>query len=99
MKGDVLGQTSRRDLDALWRAHRIYVATVRRDGNQSKQVPLWFILTPDHSVLIQTGRNSWIAKRVRRGSPVIVWIGRRDGLALIANAEICHDPEVTKQIV
>jgi phosphatidylglycerophosphate synthase len=36
---------------------------------------------------------------VRRGSPVIVWIGRRSGPALIGNAEISNDPELTKRIV
>jgi phosphatidylglycerophosphate synthase len=88
-----------RDLDALSRASRIYIATVRRDGNLSKPVPVWFTLTPDRSVLIQTGRSSWIARRVRRGSPVIVWIGRRNGPAVIGNAEISNDPKLTKLIV
>jgi hypothetical protein len=83
MDGDVPGQASQRNLEALSRASRIYIATVRKDGNQSKPVPVWFTLTLDHSVLIQTGRSSWIARRVRRGSPVIVWIdlgrGRHQG--------------------
>jgi phosphatidylglycerophosphate synthase len=99
MEGDVLGQASQRDLHALSRASRIYIATVRRDGDQSKSVAVWFTLTLDHSVLIQTGRSSWIARRVRRGSPVIVWIGRRNGPALIGNAEISKDPKLTKRIV
>ena len=99
MIGDVHGEVSQRNLDALSGASRIYVATVRKDGNQSKPVPVWFTLTPDRSVLIQTGRGSWIARRVRRGSPVIFWIDKRDGSALIGNAEISKDPEVTKQIV
>jgi hypothetical protein len=90
---------SMRGLDALSSAIRIYIATVRRDGNLSKPVPLWFTLTPDHSILIQTGRSSWIARRVRRGSPVIVWIGRRNGPAVIGNAGISNDPQLTKLIV
>jgi phosphatidylglycerophosphate synthase len=36
---------------------------------------------------------------VRRGSPVIVWIGRRSGPAVIGNAEISNDPKLTKLIV
>jgi phosphatidylglycerophosphate synthase len=99
MKGDVHGEVSRRNPDALSGASRIYVATVRKDGNQSKPVPLWFTLTPDRSLLIQTGRRSWIARRVGRGSPVILWIDKRDGAAIIGNAEISRDPELTKQIV
>jgi hypothetical protein len=99
MKREVHGEVSQRNLDALSRASRIYVATVRKDGNQSKPVPVWFTLTPDRSLLIQTGRSSWIGIRIRRGSPVILWIDKRDGPALIGNAEISKDPEVTKQIV
>jgi hypothetical protein len=40
MEGDVPGQASPRGLDALSRASRIYIATVRRDGNQSKPAPV-----------------------------------------------------------
>jgi len=97
--GDVHGKVSERNLDALSRARRIYIATVRKDGNQSKRVPVWFTLTLDRSVLIQTGRSSWIARRVGRGSPVILWVDKRDGPALIGNAEISKDPELTKRIV
>jgi phosphatidylglycerophosphate synthase len=99
MEGDVLGQASQRNLDALSRASRIYIATARGDGNQSKPVPVWFTLTLNHSILIQTGRSSWIARRVGRGSPVIVWIGRRNGPAFIGNAEIRNDPKLRKRIV
>ena len=99
MKGDVHGEVSQRNLDALSGASRIYIATVRKDGNQSKPVPVWFTLTPDRSLLIQTGRSSWIGIRIRRGSPVIFWIDKRDGPALIGNAEISKDPELIKQIV
>jgi len=58
MKGNVLSEVSQRNLEALSRASRIYIATVRKDGNQSKPVPVWFTQTPDRSVLIQTGRSS-----------------------------------------
>ncbi len=98
MENDVRDQTSQRYLDALSRARHIYLATVRRDGSQSKQAPVWFTVTPEHSVLIQTGPSSWIARRVRHGSPVIVWIGKRNGPALIGNAVISNDQNVTKRI-
>ena len=75
MEGAALCQTSQRDLDALANASVIYVATVRKDGNQSKAAPVWFTTTSDRLVLIQTGPTTWKAKRIRRGSPVIVWIG------------------------
>ena len=99
MKGDVHGEVSQRNIDALSRAGRIFIATVRNDGNQSKPVPVWFTLTPERSVLIQTGRSSWIARRVRLGSPVVLWIAKRDGPALIANADISNDPDLKKRIV
>ena len=37
--------------------------------------------------------------RVRRGSPVIVWIGKRGGPAFVGKAEITSEPAVTNQIV
>jgi general stress protein 26 len=91
-------QLSRRDADALSNASRIIVATVRKDGNQSTAAPVWFTTTPDRSILIQTGSTSWKARRIRRGSPVIVWIGKTGGPALIGKAEITSDPAVIKRI-
>jgi hypothetical protein len=99
MEGAALGQTSQRDLDALANASVIYVATVRKDGNQSKAAPVWFTTTPDRLVLIQTGPTTWKAKRIRRGSPVIVWIGKRTGPALFGKAELTNDPAVIHRIV
>jgi len=99
MKGETPAQVLVRELEALRRARRFYVATVRKNGGQSKAVPVWFTLTDDNSILIQTERDSWMARRVRGGSPVIVWIGGRNGTALIGVAEISSDPKVTKRIV
>jgi hypothetical protein len=50
-------------------------------------------------VLTQTQPGTWKAKRIRRGSPVIVWIGRKHGPAFIGKAEITSDPAVPRQIV
>ncbi|HVA80423.1 MAG TPA: pyridoxamine 5'-phosphate oxidase family protein [Candidatus Binataceae bacterium] len=91
-------QTSARDVAALTRAKLIYIATVRTDGNQSTAVPVWFILDQDNRVLIQTGPHSWKAKRIRRGSPALVWIGNRAGPAFIGKAEITTDPAALAQI-
>jgi hypothetical protein len=90
---------SRRDIDALTSASILYIATVRKDGNQSTAAPVWFTVSPDNRVLIQTQPNTWKAKRVRRHSPMIVWIGRRHGPAFIGRAEISEDPSVVRQIV
>ena len=42
MKSVSFGQASHRDADALSQASVIYIATVRKDGNQSKAAPVWF---------------------------------------------------------
>ena len=99
MEGTALCQASQRDLDALSRAKLIYIGTVRKDGNQSTSAPVWFTITRDHLVLIQTSPTSWKAKRIRRGSPVIVWIGEQDGPAFIGKAEITSGPSVTHRII
>ncbi len=99
MEDSVFCQTSGRDIDALSNASLIYIATVRKDGNQSKSAPAWFTVTPDHLVLINTAPDTWKAKRIRRGSPVIVWIGKRHGPAFIGKAEITKDPAVVQRIV
>jgi hypothetical protein len=92
-------QVSQRDIDALSKASVLYVATVRRDGNQSASAPVWFTLTSNHLVLIQTQPTTWKARRIRRGSPVIVWIGKKHGPAFIGKAEITSDRAVARQIV
>jgi hypothetical protein len=91
-------QFSERELDALAQARVIYVATVRKDGTQSRAAPIWFIFT-QRRILIQSGANSWQTRRIRRGSPVIFWIGRRRGLAFIGSALLTDDPMVIEQIV
>ncbi len=92
-------QVSQRDLDALSTAGILYIATIRKDGNQSTAAPVWFTVSPNHLVLIQTQPTTWKAKRIRRGSPVIVWIGRKHGPAFIGKAEISSDPAVERQII
>jgi len=93
-------EISQRDAQALSRADLIYVATVRKDGNQSKAAPVWFTLSADNNeILIQTEPKTWKAKRIRRGSPVLVWIGAADGPAFIGKAEITSDAATIKKIL
>ncbi len=95
---DARAAASARDIAALQKAKLIYIATVRKDGNQSKAVPVWFVLDKDNRLLIQTGPKTWKAKRIRRGSPALIWIGTSTGPAFIGKAEITTDPAVVAQI-
>ncbi len=96
---NAFGQATARDIDAFSKASLVYIATVRKDGNQSKAAPVWFTTTPDHLLLINTGPNSWKAKRIRRGSPALVWIGSEDGPAFIGKAEITSDQALETRII
>jgi hypothetical protein len=91
--------TSPRDRDALAKGTYIYIATVRKDGNQSKAVPVWFITTADNQVLIETSPTSWKAKRIKRGSPALVWIGDRTGPAFIGKAEITDSKVLQDEVI
>jgi general stress protein 26 len=91
--------TSQRDGDALSSASYLYIATVRKDGNQSKAARVWFIATADGQILIDTNSDSWKAKRIARGSPVIVWIGSSSGPAFIGKGKIVADRAVQDQMI
>jgi len=87
------------ELDALTHARVIYVATVRRDATQSRASPMWFTITGTREVLVQSRPDGWQTKRIRRGSPVLFWIGTRRGRALVGRAEVTGDPAVLEQII
>ena len=91
--------TSAANQELLAMSSLIYIATVRKSGDQSKAVPIWFTTTDDGSVLVNTSPNSWKAKRIRRGSPALIWIGKADGPAFIGKAEITNDPKDLDKIV
>lgn len=95
----VRAETSARDTAALQQATLVYIATVRKDGNQSRPAPVWFTVTKENQILIETSPDSWKAKRIRRGSPAIIWIGSATGPAFIGKAEITNDETVLNRIV
>jgi general stress protein 26 len=85
---------------ALQSCGLIYVATIRKNHTQSTAAPVWFTTGADsNSFLIQTGKNTWKAKRIRRGSPVLVWIGKANGPAFIGTAEITTDAAIQNKIL
>ncbi len=88
------------ELKAFDQAMTVYVATVRKDGNQSKPAPVWFTMSADRAqLLIQAHKGSWKDKRIRRGSPVIVWIGGLNGPSFVGKAEITKDAAVVDKIL
>ncbi len=96
----VRAEISPRDQQALAKADLVYVATVRKNGTQSKAAPVWFTTGSDNnSILIQTDKTTWKAKRIRRGSPALVWIGKADGPAFIGKAEITSDSAILDKIL
>ena len=90
---------STRDLSAFKDASYIYIATVRKDGNQSRAVRVWFIVSPDNKILIDTNSDSWKAKRIKRGSPVLIWLGSETGPAFIGKAEIVQDKAIQDSMI
>jgi general stress protein 26 len=93
-------EISKRDEQALSHADLVFIATVRKNGMQSKAAPVWFTTGADNnSILIQTENTTWKAKRIRRGSPVLVWIGKPRGPAFIGRAEITNNPALQNKIL
>lgn len=82
---------------ALERAKNIYVATRRADGTESKVVPVWFMLDGDR-LCFTTEPGSIKVKRIRRGSPLLVWVGGRNGPHFAGRAEISTDPELAARM-
>jgi general stress protein 26 len=100
MSSNAHAAISTRDQQALAKAELIYVATVRKNGMQSTSAPVWFTTSADNnSVLIQTRPTTWKAKRIKRGSSVLVWIGKANGPAFIGTAEITIDAAVQNKIL
>jgi hypothetical protein len=87
------------DAGALAEASYVYVATVRKDGSQSAAVPVWFIPTAGDQILIDTNTNSRKARRIERGSPVLVWIGSRTGPAFVGRGELVADRAVQDEMI
>jgi len=83
--------------DALRSAKQIYVATRRADGSPSKVVPVWFLLDGD-AIYFTTGPGSHKARRIARGSALLVWVGRPDGPHFVGRAELVRDPAVAARM-
>ena len=100
MNGAGRAEISPRDRQALAQAELVFVATIRKNGTQSKAAPVWFTTdTANQAILIETDHNTWKAKRIRRGSPVLIWVGAPRGPAFIGTAEITNDSALIDKIL
>jgi hypothetical protein len=82
---------------ALRSSKEIYVATKRHDGTISKVVPVWFMFDGD-AVYFATLPGSHKAKRIKKGSPLYVWVGSADGPHFVGPAELVTDPAVAERM-
>jgi PPOX class probable F420-dependent enzyme len=82
---------------ALAGAKQLYVATRRKDGTPSRRVPVWFMWDGD-AIHFTTQPGTHKAKRIERGSPLLVAVGAPDGPAFEAPAEIVRDPDVAARM-
>jgi hypothetical protein len=82
---------------ALQSSKEIYVATKRHNGTMSKVVPVWFMFDGD-AIYFATLPSSYKAKRIKKGSPLYVWVGSPDGPHFIGPAELVTDPDVAARM-
>jgi hypothetical protein len=82
---------------SLKSSKEIYVATKRYDGSLSKVVPVWFMFDGD-AIYFATLPSSYKAKRIKKGSPLYVWVGAADGPHFVGPAELLTDPEVAAKM-
>jgi len=83
--------------DALRSAKQIYVGTRRKGGMPSAVVPVWFMFDGE-AIYFTTGPESHKVRRIARGSPLLVWVGRRDGPHFEGRAELIRDPAVAARM-
>jgi general stress protein 26 len=75
---------------ALQTESYIYVATQRLNGEWSTPAPVWFMSDGD-AIYFTTSPTSHKALRIHRGSPVRIWVGRKDGPLLEGEARFIKD--------
>jgi len=83
--------------DALATAKNLYVATRRADGSTSKVSPIWFMVDGD-AVYFTTVPTSYKAKRIAKGSPLLVWVGSEQGPHFVGKGELLRDPALAEKM-
>jgi len=77
--------------EALKTSKQLYVATRRADGSTSQMAPIWFMFDGD-AVYFTTTPDSHKARRIAKGSPLLVWVGSSQGPHFVGHGEIIRDP-------
>src|SRR5262245_46829189 len=75
----------------------IYTATQRKSGEASASAPVWFMWDGE-KIFFTTGPETWKAKRIARGSPLIINVGREDGPKLMGKAIKVTDPALVERM-
>ncbi len=75
----------------------IYVATRRANGQWSEPAPIWFSYK-DGVIYFTTSPSSYKARRIQRGSPVRIWVGRKDGPLVEGEAQVVKDLNIVEQM-
>ncbi|MGE0681035.1 MAG: hypothetical protein AB7P69_09080 [Candidatus Binatia bacterium] len=82
---------------ALQTESYIYVATRRSNGEWSTPAPVWFMSDGD-AVYFTTSPTSYKAFRIHRGSPVRIWVGRKDGPLLEGEARFVKERVIIERM-
>jgi len=75
----------------------IYVATTRANGEWSTAAPVWFIYDGE-AVYLTAAPTSYKARRIKRSSPVRIWVGSTEGPSFTGKAEIIEDLAVVERM-
>ena len=75
----------------------IYIATRRANGEWSTPAPVWFSYDAG-AIYFTTAPSSHKARRIRRGSPVRIWVGRKDGPLVEGEAHIIKELDVVERM-
>lgn len=79
---------------ALETASYLYIATRRANGQRSDVVPVWFMYEGGDTLHFTSMPTGHKVRRLRRGSPLLVWVGTPDGPHFEAPVELSSDPDL-----
>jgi PPOX class probable F420-dependent enzyme len=82
---------------ALTTESYIYVATRRANGAWSEPAPIWFSYEGG-AIYFTTAPTSHKARRIRHGSSVRIWIGRKDGPLVEGEAQVVNDLDIVERM-